>query len=116
MNGIKVYNGLMTIALMLIFTTGLFFITPPIHEGLHYLQSSIDKDLNPIGISLYTPECFNMGALGYCQTEVTNNNLTNNQINQKFLFQEFICYTICLIFQELIAVLLILLLHKKGLI
>ena len=110
----KVYNLLLISLLMIVISTAIFPLTAPLHEGMHYLQSTIDPDLNPVNISLYTQECLNMGALGYCQVEVTNPNLTVNQISQKFLFQEFICYTICLVFQELISVIILVLLHKKG--
>jgi len=96
--------------LSLILMLSFYVALVPLHEGLHWLQDDIDPHMQPLRIVYYTDECYRLNALGL--TYYTYDTYTPEELRVKCTLQEIVCYSTCLIVQELCTVALLMLIHR----
>ena len=100
------FNIIMFSVLMLSFYVALI----PLHEGLHWLQDDIDPHMKPLRIAMFTDECYKLDAFGLCY--YTYDTYTQEELRVKCALQEVVCYSTCLMVQELCTVALLMLIHR----
>ena len=108
---LRMIRLLTNLMLFLIICTAMFFVLVPVHEGLHWVQDVVDQDFEPLDMEWYTQTCYNSSALGLCWYSYPID-MPQAEVDRRCLRQEFVCYTTCLVLQELIAVGLIVIINK----
>ena len=108
---LRMIRLLTNLMLFLIICTSMLFVLVPVHEGLHWVQDVIDPDFVPLSMEWYTQTCYNNSAWGMCWYSYPID-MPQVEVDRRCLKQEFVCYTTCLVLQELIAIGLIVIINK----